>query len=265
MRSEVRVVDSPASRIGEVMARPFASLTLEEYAATAAHVLHASGGDVDRVLAELSIPAEVWCASALEWERAMDDELARGGAALLTTFAVRFVAARTLLGRRTARATTPDAVPVTRRAPSGPAVPAVPDVPIGPETAAIDSARLSRPAVPFASIPAEPSDADDGARRALAGTGLPFVPAAQDGRTSALPPEPRPIRLVPGAPQGARRQAPPEPPPVLSIEPTTVRLDSRWLPLPPVPEPAALPLVRVRRRSGWLRRVWRWLRGAAPG
>lgn len=250
------------SRTGDAMVRPFASLTLEEYAATAAHVLHASGGDVDRVLAELSVPAEVWRASALEWERAMDDELARGGAELLTTFAVRFVAARTLLGRRTARATTPEAGPVTRRAPIGPAVPAVPDVPIGPETAAIDSARLSRPAVPFASIPPEPSDADDAARRALAGTGLPFVPAAQDGRTSVLPPEPPPIRLVPGAPQGARRQAPPpEAPPVLSIEPTTVRLDSRWLPPPSVPEPAALPLVRVRRRSGWLRRVWRWIRG----
>jgi len=218
---------------------PPSSLTLEEYAALAARLLQAGGKPTDVVLAELDIPADVWRAAAAAWERALDEELARGGSALLTTFAARFVATRTAIGRRstfapalptTAPALPVEPAPVTWREPAleRAVLPEVPDLPIGPGTAAVDRRHLARPAVPFAAKPAPP--ADDAARRAFAGVGLPFA---------GLPPGP--------------------PPPALRVDSPTVRLDACSLPPAPEPDPV-LPLAHLEPPPpSWLQRFRCWL------
>lgn len=134
-------------------------LGLEDYAAVSAQLLQAAGTPADVVLAQLGIPVDVWRASAKAWERALDEELARGGNTLLTTFAARFVATRAAIGQRTAPPPPAEPAPPTRREPavSRSSIPAAPDPPIALQTALGDRRLLARPAVPLAPSPAPPA------------------------------------------------------------------------------------------------------------
>ena len=250
-------------------------LPLEQYAAVAARILHDAGVPLEVILADLGIAPASWHASAVAWERALDEDLSRGDDRLLALFIARFSATRAALGR----------VASARAAKSEPLN--------GPETMAVRHERVSLPAMPFRSSELPPP-VDDAARRALARTGLPFVPpspAADDGGTTAGAQGAAPTLRSP------RMIAVPEPPSSASVEagPATLRLDVAWspgehrAPRPPSQPPhksasrdlpaashaeraredeqeitIPIPLVRVKRRSprvAWLVRIRGWLRG----
>ncbi|HSN99589.1 MAG TPA: hypothetical protein VLS89_14945 [Candidatus Nanopelagicales bacterium] len=257
---------------------PSAPLTLEEYAAVAARILHSGGGTPETVLLQLHISPAAWYAAAEAWERALDDSLGRGDGRLLDVFSSRFIATRAALGRA-ASARAAHEEPLT-----------------GPETVAVSHERVSLPAIPFRSSE-PPPPMDDAARRALAHVGLPFVqpsPAAEDDSMTAdapvSPPTLRSPRLI----------AIPEPPSSVSVRagPATVRLDIAWSsgtrrtsrpssePAPASASsdapawahdalepghayddeheiPTPIPLVHVKRRpvqASWLVRIRGWLR-----
>jgi hypothetical protein len=240
-------------------------LALEEYAAIAARLLRDAGRPPADVLAELSIPVRVWQASAAAWEQALDDDLARGDGGLLSTFAARFIATRAALGR-VPRLAAGEEVPAPSasarpaallKASQRPSIPEVPDIPILPGTAAVDRDQAARPALPFSTKAVPRSPDDEAACRAAVAAVLPFHPG--------LPAN------AGGAPcEDALPRS--EPTPWLRIEPTTARLDARWLPPPPEqpaqpPAQEPIPLLRVKSRSRSCRvllRLWSWLWGRRP-
>lgn len=179
-----------------------APLALEEYAAVAARLLHDAGRPPADVLAELEIPLRVYRASAAAWERALDEELARGKEELLAAFATRFIATRAALGRMAREE--PSAPPTLRSPPTLaasppslpppnlPAIPSVPNIPIAPNTLAVDRARLEQPALPF--WPPPPiSPHEDSAHRIAPPSALPFRATAPPADPT---PEPAPFLLV---------------------------------------------------------------------
>lgn len=233
-------------------------LTIEEYAAVAARVLHGAGAPLDAILAELGIPAETWALTADLWERAIDAALARGDDELLATFVARFTATRTALAR--ARTSEPSR--------SGSLA--------GRLTAAVDRERLSVPALPFAS-PLTPPPQRDSARRSSTLSGLPFAPTAAASDIADAPPtvrSPRPRQSTDAA--TPRSSAKATAPVVEDAGPETVRLPA------PVQgaatrgatsaamddrsedsgEAAPLLLLRVTHlpRRGWFARLREWLR-----
>ena len=55
-----------------------ANLSLEEYAAVSARMHQTAGVQPGIILAQLHIPEDVWRVAAADWERLIDEELARG-------------------------------------------------------------------------------------------------------------------------------------------------------------------------------------------
>lgn len=206
-----------------------APLPLDVYAVAAARLLHAAGEPAGAALAALGIPDDTFRASAAVWERAIDEELARGGDSLLAAFAARLVAARAALARRAAP---PSGAHPLDQDHASPGLPRgeLPDLPVVPETRATDAARIARPAIPFPSGARRPPLEDQAARRAAAGYGLPFSQAA--GPAASPAEEPVTVRLLDRSPWPAGGPAPA--PPLArvspaSAKPTLIRRIARWL------------------------------------
>ena len=228
-------------------APPPSSLTLEEYASVAARLLQAAGKPADIVLAELDIPADVWQAAAAAWERALDEELARGGSTLLTTFAARFVATRTAIGRRSisAPALRAEPAPVTQRERA--------------EPAPVTQRERAAPAPVTQPERAAPAPITQPERAAPA-------PITQPERAEPAPVT-QPERAEP-APVTRRERA--EPAPITRREPALERAGLPEVPalpvdprsLSPAPEPDPVqPLVPLEPPPpSWLQRLRRWLR-----
>ena len=154
-----------ASPLPPLAVPPPMPLALGDYAAVAAHLVHAADRPAADVLEELGVDAGVWRASIATWERAVDDELARGEHALLVAFTASFAAARAVLGRAAAPAApavlaAPAAgdcgsMGLEAAMPSALLVPEVPDVPIGPDTVRLEGRPEARPLLPFA--PSDPT------------------------------------------------------------------------------------------------------------
>jgi hypothetical protein len=207
-------------------------LTLGGYASVAARLIHAAGRPAADVLLEIGIPDDVWKASAAAWERALDDELARGEQGLLSAFVARFAATRVALVRAEPP---PDSQPKPAQSPPSADLS---NVVIGPETVPVDVRHLARSALPFTPGNGTRAAPEEGsARSAAARTSLPFLqPPIAEGTAPLVRPSP-----------------------YLRVGPDTAPLDARWAPLTAAaPEPAAQPPPRVESyRAGW--RSW-WAR-----
>lgn len=244
------ILEMPQPNALSPIAPPIAPLSLDDYATASAHLTHAAGHPPDEVLARLGIPAEAWRASVAAWERAIDEESARGEHALLTAFASRFAEARAGLGDALG-APAPPAIASPPLVPAAPKITSPPPPPVGLTPA---TPLVSPPPPPPPPVASPPPAVPDPAW-------IPEVPrlpirpqtAAVDGRHLVRPVlpfagGPPPIDLSPDLPRppssdpwSQRAPGHASPPGSLRIEPTTARLDARWLPLPPEPPPAPPP------------------------